>query len=191
MRVKLLNMTLRMTGTLAILLVAVAAAVNAAASGIPFAPPSSLQIYFIDVEGGQATLFVTPDKHSLLIDTGWPGNDNRDAQRIAAAAKLAGLDHLDYVLLTHYHVDHTGGVPQLVAKIPVKTFIDHGPNRETTDAPTVQVAEAYQKVLATGHYNHIIAKPGDRLPIPGIQVTVVSADGNLIGQPLPGAGAPN
>ena len=161
------------------------------AFGIAPPPRAALQIYFIDVEGGQSTLFVTPDKHSLLIDTGWPGNAGRDADRIVAAVKLAGLDHIDYVLLTHYHVDHTGGVPQLVAKVPVKTFIDHGPNRETADATTVKVAEAYQEVLAKGNYGHIVAKPGDVLPVPGIHVTVISADGNLIGHPLPGAGAPN
>jgi len=82
-----------------------------------------LQIYFVDVEGGQATLFVTPDKHSLLIDTGWPGNEGRDADRILSAAKLAGIDRIDYVLLTHYHDDHAGGVPQLVDRIPVGTFL--------------------------------------------------------------------
>jgi len=161
------------------------------ALGIAPPPRASLQIYFIDVEGGQSTLFVTPDKHSLLIDTGWPGNGGRDADRIVAAAKLAGLQHIDYVLLTHYHVDHTGGVPQLVAKIPVGTFIDHGPNRETNDATTVKVAEAYQKVLADGHYGHIVPSPGDVLPISGIKVTVVSADGRLISQPLPGGGSTN
>jgi len=187
----LLIMTLRMTSILAILLVTVAAVVSASASGIPSVPLSSLQIYFIDVEGGQSTLFVTPDKHSLLIDTGWPDAESRDAQRIASAAKAAGIERIDYVLLTHYHVDHTGGVPQLVAKIPVGTFIDHGPNRETTDGPTVQAAEAYEKVLAQGHYGHLVPKPGDVLPITGMKVTVVSADGNLIKEPLPGGGGAN
>src|SRR5438445_2114598 len=84
----------------------------------------TLQIYFVDVEGGQATLFVTPEGQSLLVDTGWPGNGGRDADRIVAAAKKSGLSKIDFVLLTHYHRDHVGGVPQLLARIPVGAFID-------------------------------------------------------------------
>src|SRR5579864_9300456 len=116
------------------------------------APPAAqktLQIFFVDVEGGQATLFVTPAGQSLLIDTGWPGNEYRDADRIVAATKLAGLKKIDYVLITHFHVDHVGGVPQLVERIPVGTFIDHGPNRELDNADTARGYAAYEKLLET------------------------------------------
>lgn len=147
-----------------------------------------LEIFFIDVEGGQSTLFVTPAGQSLLIDTGWPGNAFRDANRIVAACKLAHVKKIDYVLITHFHMDHVGGVPQLVAKMPVGTFIDHGPNRETSKGAEVPY-EDYVKAI--GGSNHIVAKPGDHLPIKGIDAVVVSADGKLIDQPLPGAGQPN
>ncbi len=147
-----------------------------------------LEIFFVDVEGGQATLFVPPGGQSLLIDTGWPANAYRDANRIAAAMKLAKIKRIDYVLITHYHSDHVGGVPQLTAKIPVGTFIDHGPNRENS-RETNYLYAAYQK--ATAGANHLTPKPGDHLPIKGIEAVVVSADGNAIEQPLPGAGQPN
>ena len=157
----------------------------------PSAPKDALRIYFVDVEGGQATLFVTPAKQSLLIDTGWPGNDGRDADRIVAVAKLAGVKKIDYVLITHFHMDHVGGVPQLAARIPIGTFIDHGENRESTDAPTVQVWQAYHDLLATGKYKHMTAKPGDVLPILGMDAVVASADGAVLDHPLPRAGEEN
>ena len=155
------------------------------------APSTSLRIYFIDVEGGQATLFVTPAGESLLVDTGWPGFNGRDADRIVAAAKEAGLSKIDYVLITHFHMDHVGGVPQLAERIPIGTFIDHGENRETTDQPTMQVWQAYQKLLQSGKYKHMVAKPGDKLPIRGMDAIVDSTDGNLISKPLTGAGGEN
>jgi beta-lactamase superfamily II metal-dependent hydrolase len=160
-------------------------------TSVAAAQPKKLRVYFFDVEGGQSTLFVTPAGESLLIDTGWPDNNGRDADRIVSVAKQAGLDHLDYVLITHFHTDHVGGVPQLVARIPVRTFIDHGSNRETTDASTVQGFEAYQKVLAETHARRINPKPGDVLPVKGIHAEVISEDGNLIDHALPGAGEPN
>ena len=155
--------------------------------------PSSqdLKVYFVDVEGGQATLFVTPAGQSLLIDTGWDGNNGRDADRIVAAAKNAGVAKIDYVLITHFHEDHVGGLPQLVARIPVGTFLDHGDNREPGDAPTVQGWQAYQRLVATGKFKRLTLKPGDTLPVKGIHGTVISSDGALIAGPLPGAGQEN
>jgi competence protein ComEC len=151
----------------------------------------ALQIYFVDVEGGQSTLFITPEGKSLLIDTGWPDNNGRDAERIAAAAKDAKISKIDFVLITHFHDDHVGGAPQLAAKIPVGTFIDHGENRETNSAGAKQGFAAYQELLETGKYKHITARPGEVLPVAGMQVRVVSADGELIERPLPGGGKEN
>jgi len=154
-------------------------------------PKKSLEIHFVDVEGGQATLFATPGGEALLVDTGWPGFDGRDADRIVAVAKKASLSKIDYVLITHFHMDHVGGAPQLAERIPIGTFIDHGENREESDKSTVEVWQAYQKLLATGKYKRITAKPGDVLPIREIHAEVVSADGVLIAKPLPGAGEKN
>ncbi len=161
------------------------------ATAAPESTKNALRIYFVDVEGGQATLFVTPAKESLLVDTGWPGHDERDADRIAAAAKNAGINKIDYVLITHFHTDHVGGLPQLAAKIPINAFIDHGDNRESTDADTVKGWNAYQQLVASKKYQRITLKPGDPLPIKGLDGMVVSADGVLIDHPLPGAGAEN
>ncbi len=154
------------------------------------AKSKSLQIYFIDVEGGQSTLFVTPAGKSLLIDTGWSGNNGRDADRIAAAAKSAGVTKIDYVLITHYHVDHVGGVPQLLQRMPVGEFFDHGDNRELTPQVNKDY-DNYKGALAAAHINRVLAKPGEVLPVEGLNVQVISADGQLIDQALPGAGQPN
>jgi len=155
----------------------------------PAAEPNPfLQIYFIDVEGGQATLVVSPSGESLLIDTGWPGYEGRDADRIVAAAHQAGLKQIDYVVITHYHRDHVGGVPQLADGIKIGTFVDHGPNLEDSQVSRADYA-AYEKAIA-GHA-HVIVKPGWGLPIKGIQVRAISAAGDLITEPLPGAGQAN
>jgi competence protein ComEC len=150
-----------------------------------------LRVYFIDVEGGQSTLFVTPEGQSLLVDTGWPGNNGRDADRIVTAAKEAGLSKIDYVLITHYHEDHAGGIPQLIARIPVGTFLDHGPNGELDKGITEKDYSDYQAELAKGKSKVIHEVPGNVLPIKGMIATVISADGNLIGKAMPGAGEAN
>jgi competence protein ComEC len=164
----------------------------ACASLFPAANPApaekALRVYFVDVEGGQATLFVTPEGESLLIDTGWPGNNGRDADRIVAAAQDAGVSKIDYVLITHYHDDHVGGAPQLATKIPIGTFIDHGENREPGAG---KLYDAYKALLDSGKYKHLVAKPGDKLPIKGMDVEVITADGAVLDKPLAGAGQPN
>src|SRR5262249_4450674 len=115
-------------------------------------PPKPLFVYFIDVEGGQATLFVTPSGESLLIDTGWDGFDGRDANRIVAVAKDAGLTKIDYVLITHYHSDHVGGVTQLASRFPIGALIDHGDNSEPKSENVVAGWNAYQKLLSEKSY---------------------------------------
>jgi competence protein ComEC len=158
-----------------------------------------LRVYFVDVEGGQSTLFVMPSGESLLVDTGSPDPKNpeapRDASRIAAICKLAGVTKIDNLVVTHYHSDHVGGLPQLVKLIPVGRFIDHGINRESEavpgGAPTVAGWNAYQKVLADGHAEHLVVKPGDVLPVKAMHVEVVSADGEVIAKPLAAGGEIN
>ncbi len=140
------------------------------------------------LRGASRRSFVTPGGQSLLIDTGWGYNAYRDANRIAAVAKHAKIKKIDYVLITHYHSDHVGGVPQLVKKIPVENFVDHGENREESKATKTLYSEYVAAVDGT---NRITAKPGDTIPIKGMQVTVVSADGNVLAQALPGAGGEN
>ncbi len=160
-------------------------------SAAPTDSPKPLLVYCIDVEGGQATLFVTPMGESLLIDTGWDGFGGRDADRIVAAAKDAGMSKIDYVLITHYHSDHVGGVTQLAARIPIGTFIDHGENMEKDNAPTMTGWNAYQKLLASGKYKRIPAKPGDTLPIHGAEFVIVNGGGKVLEKPLSNAGMKN
>jgi competence protein ComEC len=150
------------------------------------AKPKQLQIYAIDVEGGQATLVVSPSGQSLLIDTGSPGD--RDARRIVDAAKMAGVQRLDYVIITHYHSDHVGGLPALSERIKIGTLVDHGPNQEDSK-DTREGFAAYEKVAAKT--KRLTVKPGDDLPIEGITVHVLAAAGARITAPIPGGGQPN
>ena len=148
----------------------------------------TLDIYFIDVEGGQATLVVTPDKQSMLVDAGWPGYNGRDADRIRAAAKAAGVKQIDYMVTTHYHLDHVGGVRPLTEKLPVKTFVDHGANTET-DKSAAELYASYEKAAATG--KRMTVKAGDRIPLKGVDVEIVTARGEPIASARKDARQPN
>ena len=150
-----------------------------------------LRVYFVDVEGGQATLFVTPTGESLLIDTGWQDNGGRDADRIVAAARAAGLRQIDTVLITHFHEDHVGGVPQLLERIPVKTFLDHGENREMDHGITEKGYAEYLKAIAAKGATRRVMHPGEVVHVGAMTATVISADGKLIEKPLPGGGQRN
>jgi competence protein ComEC len=158
----------------------------ALAGALPAA--GKLEIYCIDVEGGKATLWVAPSGESMLVDAGWSGHNHRDAERIAAAAKAAGVKKIDFLVITHYHTDHAGGVPQLAEKMKIRTFVDHGPNTETGQDAVVLFGE-YARFRDKGE--HVVVKPGDKLPIKGLDVEIVSSDGGLIPSALPGEGQPN
>jgi competence protein ComEC len=159
-----------------------------AAGALAAAAAKTLDIYFIDVEGGQSTLVVTPAGQSLLIDAGYPGLNARDPDRIVAAARDAGVKRIDYLLVTHLHEDHNGGVAELQRRLPIGTFIDYGTPMETAPEVVASFA-AYQE--ARTHAEHFIPKPGDRLPFRGLDVDIVSADGATLTRPLEGGGQPN
>jgi beta-lactamase superfamily II metal-dependent hydrolase len=148
----------------------------------------TLDIYSIDTEGGKATLIVTPSKQSLLIDAGYAGLEGRDTNRILAAAKKAGLTRIDYMFLTHYHGDHIGGIEPLSDKIPIGTFLDHGPNHDTSAAAKA-LNDSYARAVAKG--KHIVMKPGDKIPLDGVDFTILASDGSVLASPLSGAGADN
>lgn len=164
-------------------------ALFAPVAGAQTKPAKTLDIYFIDTEGGLATLYVSPTGESLLIDTGNPGG--RDTDRIMEAVNTAGIRQLDHVILTHYHVDHVGGLQELAKRIPIKHFIDHGPSSE----PREQVAgfnAMYAEMIAKA--DHTVVKPGDKIPFAGTNVVVVTSAGTTLKTPIPGApgaGKPN
>jgi beta-lactamase superfamily II metal-dependent hydrolase len=160
----------------------------------------TLDIYFIDVEGGQATLIVTPSGETVLVDAGYasdgrvtskPGDPNqaRDARRIVAAARDAGVERIDYLWITHYHPDHIGGVTELAQLIPIRTFVDRGDSPSANSADVREPFAMYGS--ARGKGTHLEAKPGAQLPLKGIQGVIVSSAGKVVSSPLPGSGQEN
>jgi beta-lactamase superfamily II metal-dependent hydrolase len=152
---------------------------------------STLDIYVIDVEGGNATLFVAPTGESLLIDTGnvAPAAAVRDAGRIMEAIKDARLAQIDNLIITHWHGDHYGGLQELAKQVRIRNFIDHGPNVQPVPAVDEFLAKVYPQLYANAR--HTVAKPGDRIALGAVDVRVVTSAGETIKAPVPGGGAPN
>jgi beta-lactamase superfamily II metal-dependent hydrolase len=151
---------------------------------------TTLDIYVVDVEGGNATLFVSPSGESLLMDTGNGGAAAvRDADRIIAAVKDAGLSRIDYLITTHWHGDHFGAMSELSSRIPITHYIDHGPTVQPQPLSTEFLAQTYPRLY--GEAKHTIAKAGDRLPVAGLEWRVATSAGKVMKDALPGAGARN
>lgn len=151
----------------------------------------TLDIYTIDVEGGKAVLTVSPSGESMLVDAGWPAFRQRAAStdRIVEAAKAAGLTKIDYVLISHYDIDHIGDVPALIEAFPVGRILDHGDIHPNMSDGNKERFNAY--VAAREKVGHTALKPGDKLPIKGLDVTVLTASGEQIHAPINGGGAAN
>jgi competence protein ComEC len=186
---------------LALLIVAIAATLLQAQSKTS----RPLEIWIVDVEGGKAALYVSPTGQTAMIDTGFPGA--RDLDRIMAAIADAGVKQIDYLISTHYHVDHIGNLVELAGRIPIGTFVDHGPTVEGPNVPQVapgpdgvpvtkprEQIEGFQAAYAElyGKAKHLVVKPGDRVPITGLDWRIVTSAGKVLKTPpLPGGGKPN
>lgn len=151
---------------------------------------STLDIYLVDVEGGNSTLFVSPAGESLLIDTGNGGAAaTRDADRIMAAVNDAGIKQIEHLITTHYHGDHFGAMAELAGRIPIRDFIDHGPNVQPAAAVDAFLQKTYPGLYASA--KHTVVKPGDTVQVAGVEARIVAAAGQVTKTAVPGAGQPN
>ena len=171
-------------GTLAI----VAGCAGALLTGRLVGASRNLDIYWIDAEGGAATLIVAPGGESMLVDTANRTADDRDAKRIAAAAREAGVTRIDKLLTTHFHSDHIGAMPALARMIPIGQYLDHG---ESVEIARPQVAAAYGAYVEQSAGKRRVLKPGDGIPLTGVDIRVIISAGQPITTPLKGAGAKN
>ncbi|MGA7235368.1 MAG: MBL fold metallo-hydrolase [Bryobacteraceae bacterium] len=152
------------------------------------AASKNLEIYWIDADGGASTLIVSPSGESMLVDSGNRTPNDRDANRIFAAAQQAGLKKIDILLTTHFHGDHMGGMAALAKLIPIEMYLDHG---ESVEIARPDVAAAYKAYEELSAGKRRILKAGDRIPLKGVDIDVIISAGTAITKPLKGAGAPN
>jgi beta-lactamase superfamily II metal-dependent hydrolase len=171
-------------GALAVAVLAGAAVALPSPSGAQAGRP--LDLFFVDVEGGAATLMVTPAGESILVDSGWPRQDGRDAKRIEHVARyVAGVQQIDHYVTTHWHTDHYGGIEYLSKLMPVKHYWDHGVPAATEDGSKdfEILMPAYKR--ASGGKSHQV-KPGDTLPLRQVGaplgLKVVAADAKVVGE---------
>jgi competence protein ComEC len=148
----------------------------------------SLKVYVIDVEGGNAKLVVSPWGESMLLDAGWPGMNGRDTERIAEAARAAGVKQIDSLVITHLDIDHAGDLALLASKLPVRRIFDNGP-LGTSGKGVEKRYEAYAAVR--NKLPHTVVQAGDKIPMKGVEVRAVSAALKLIEKPVKGGGQSN
>src|SRR5882757_3844888 len=175
---------------LKLMMAAALAALFAGSQGAAAQTRTTLDIYVVDVEGGNATLFVPPSGEAVLIDSGNVGAAAvRDAERIMAAVKDAGLAQIDHLITTHWHNDHFGAMAEIAKQIPIRNFIDHGPTVQSTPIVDEFLAKTYPALY--GKSKRTIAKPGDTIAVAGLDWRIVTSAGETLKTTLPGAGEPN
>src|SRR5437016_6824253 len=152
-----------------------------ALTGMLSAQTRNLDIYWIDVEGGASTLIVSPSGESMLIDTGWMVGD-RDAKRIYAAVQQAGLTKIDYLVISHFHADHVGGLAAFSKMVPIGKFYDHG---DAIEKENQQWLDSYQAASAG---KRTIVKPGDEIPLKGVRALVGSSNAQILSKAVNGGG---
>ena len=146
----------------------------------------SADIYWIDVEGGAATLVVTEAGEAVLMDSGWAGFDDRDAKRIALVAEEAGVEKIDYLITSHFHRDHAGGLAALARRIEIGQFLDHG---DSVQKDSARGRDLWEDYLATVGGRRRIVKPGETLPLRGVELIIVAAHSQFLAAPLAGGEA--
>jgi len=171
--------------SVAVFIAALAVSVSAAQ-----AQTRSLQVYVVDVEGGNATLFVGPTGESVLIDTGNGGaNAARDAGRIVDAVRDAGLTQIDHLITTHWHGDHFGGMAEVASNIPIRAYYDAGASVQGQPNTVAFLADVYPGLVADA--SRTIVDPGDTISIDGVEWTIVTAGGDVLESNLAGGGGRN